>query len=97
MRRCAAMMCVLQLMEKHLRRLGQAQGYGILTRSRHHISKQVALEPAGEGADKTARALNAQSAALRLPETQVAAPPGDKGSEWAVKAERLGIAGIMIA
>src|SRR5437868_5133402 len=80
-----------------LRRHDPAQRYGILTRSRRHVSKQVAVEPAWESANERPRALNMQSAALRLPEIQVAAPPRDDRCEWTGEAERLRIAWIVIA
>src|SRR5437763_3199168 len=80
-----------------LRRRGPVQRYGILTRGGRHVSKQIAVEPAREGANKRARTLKAQSATLRLPEAQVAAPPRGEGREWAGKAERLRQAWIMIA
>src|SRR3954451_6376445 len=80
-----------------LGRHGPVQRYGILTRGGRHVSKQIAVEPAREGANQRARALEAQSATLRLPEAKVAAPPRGKGREWARETERLRKAWIMIA
>src|SRR3982751_2729217 len=80
-----------------LRRHGPVQRYGILTCSRRHVSKQIAVEPAWESANERPRALNTQSGTLRLPEIQVAAPPRDDRCEWTGEAERLRIAWIVIA
>src|SRR5256885_2339465 len=80
-----------------LRRHGAGQRYGILTRCRRHVSKQIAVEPPRKGANERARALKTQSATLRLPEIQVAAPPRGKGREWAGETEQLRKAWIVIA